>query len=184
VKIPGVGNLPIRMVLTDFNIMLEQVVLDKTAWYLHQAEDFFDCTFKLAEIRFNLKGKTAGYFKQLANGRSIINYNSSLLELNGNAFIERTVPHEVAHLVAYQLYGSSIKPHGAEWLSVMQLFKADASRCHDYDMTNVATRTYRRFAYQCVCQTHYLTSIRHNRIQGGQRYYCRKCHQALSSSFA
>jgi SprT protein len=167
------------MVLSDLN-MLEQSVLEKTDWYLKQAEDHFNRKFKLAEIRFSLQGKTAGYFRQTANGHSIINYNSVILESNRNAFIQRTVPHEVAHLVAFQLHGLSIKPHGPEWMAVMELFKADSSRCHDYDTSSVVARKYKRFAYQCDCQTHSLTSIRHNRILAGQSYFCRKCHQALS----
>ena len=36
------------------------------------------------------------------------------------------------------------------------------------------------FAYQCECQTHYLTIRRHNRIQRDKiAYLCRKCQGKL-----
>ncbi len=183
-RIPGAGSHPILMVLPEPLLsapgMLQQRAIDCTWHYLHQAEGFFRRSFRLSEIRFDVRGKTAGYFKQLANGNSLINFNFSLLQTNGESFISRTVPHEVAHLVAYQVHGSAIRPHGREWKAVMQLFKADASRCHDYDMSNVVTRQYRRFEYHCQCQAHFLTSIRHNRVLSGQDYLCRKCHQPLT----
>ena len=159
--------------------MLQQRTIDCTWQYLRQAECFYQRRFQLSEIRFDVRGKTAGYFKQLANGYTLINFNHALLKANGESFINRTVPHEVAHLVAHQLHGFTIRPHGKEWKAVMQLFKADTSRCHEYDVSKLCTRQYKRFKYHCDCQKHYLTSIRHNRVLSGQNYLCRKCHQPL-----
>jgi len=181
VKIPGAGNHPIQTALSDRD-MLQQRTIDSTRQYLRQAESFYKCRFELSEIRFDVGGKTAGYFKQLANGHTLINFNYALLKANGEFFIARTVPHEVAHLVAHQLHGSAIRPHGKEWKVVMQLFNADPSRCHEYDVSRVSTRQYKRFEYHCDCQKHYLTSIRHNRVLSGQDYLCRKCRQPLVST--
>lgn len=144
------------------------------------ASEAFGKTFDVPEISFKLAGKAAGYFKMLPDGSCLINYNKQLLELNKADYLQNTVPHEVAHLVAYRTYGRKIKPHGKEWKSVMALFKADDSRCHDYDLSEVSTRQYRRFLYQCSCRSHQLTSIRHNRVMSGQRYICRQCNQPLS----
>ncbi len=177
-KIPGAGSPPTRRVLFEQK-MLQQLTIDQTWQYLRRAEDFYKRGFKLSEIRFSVRGKTAGYFKQISNRHILINYNDSLLQANGEFFIRRTVPHEVAHLVAHQIHGPAIRPHGKEWKTVMQLFEADASRCHTYDVSEVRTRQYKRFTYQCDCQTHLLTSIRHNRILSGQDYLCRKCRQPL-----
>ncbi len=180
-KIPGAGSPPILMVTPDI-AMLKQRTIDFTWHYLQQAERFHRRRFELSEIRFDVRGKTAGYFRQLSDGLGLINYNNALLQANGDTFISRTVPHEVAHLVAHQLHGSGIRPHGKEWKAIMQLFNADASRCHEYDVSELHTRQYKRFKYHCDCQTHYLTSIRHNRVLSGQGYLCKKCRKPLVSS--
>ena len=182
-KIPGAGSPPTLMV-TPEKAMWQKHTIDVTWQYLRQAERFYRRRFELSEIRFDVRGKTAGYFKQLTNGLSLINYNNAILQANGHSFISRTVPHEVAHLVAHQMHGSVIRPHGKEWKAVMQLFNADAARCHEYDVSQVRTRQYKRFEYYCGCQTHYLTSIRHNRVLSGQGYLCRKCHKPLVSSLS
>jgi len=164
--------------------MWQQRTIDFTWEYLRQAERFFHRRFELSEIRFDVHGKTAGYFKQLSSGFSLINFNDVLLQANGEAFIRRTVPHEVAHLVVHQMHGCATRPHGKEWKEVMRLFNADASRCHDYDVSHVRSRQYKRFEYRCDCQTHYLTSIRHNRVLSGQNYLCRNCNKPLISSIS
>ena len=89
-----------------------------------------------------------------------------LLE-NSDEFIRQVVPHELAHLIVYQVFGQ-VKPHGQEWQSVMtQLFNLPADTCHQFDVENVQGKM---FAYQCECQTHYLTIRRHNRIQRDKNY--------------
>lgn len=175
---PGIGNLPIRVDMSDLNTMQHRIV-EVTWHYLELAEQHFAEKFKLTEIDFSLRGRSAGYFKQFPDGRTLINYNPVLLEANGKEFISRTAPHEVAHLVAFQLYGSGIRPHGKHWQMIMELFKADATRCHAYDVNPAHTRQYQRFEYQCECQLHFLTAIRHNRVLAGQSYLCKKCRQPL-----
>ena len=160
--------------------MSQQAVIKQTRYFLKLASDAFGKTFDVPEIRFDLSGKAAGYFRCYSNGHCLINFNQALLQQNEQEFLSRTVPHEVAHLVCYQLYGKRIKPHGEKWKAVMKLFGADSSRCHDYDLSQIKTRQYRRFQYQCSCRIHHLTSIRHNRVMSGQRYICKECNQQLS----
>jgi len=160
--------------------MPEQAVKKTTLDYLCRAKTLFRQDFVLSEIRFDLTGTTAGYFKQSADGRTIINYNREILRHNMDDFLARTIPHEVAHMVAYQVFGWKIRPHGKQWKSVMEAFQADASRCHNYDIQHLETRQYKRFLYYCDCQTHQLTSIRHNRVLAGQKYICKKCHRPLA----
>ena len=66
-----------------------------------------------------------------------------------------------------------MKPHGQEWQAVMtQLFNLPADTCHQFDVESVQGKM---FAYQCECQTHYLTIRRHNSIQRDKiAYLCRK----------
>ena len=160
--------------------MSETSVLKKIDQYLSLAGQAFEQPFAMPLVCFTLEGKTAGYFKLLRDGSCMINFNRLLLEQNTVDFLKRTVPHEVAHMVAYQVFGTAIRPHGKEWKSVMAVFGADDARCHDYDLSNIRTRQYRRFSYQCNCRSHQLTSIRHNRVLSGYRYVCKSCKQQLS----
>jgi SprT protein len=127
------------------------------------------------EIRFDLRGKTAGQVRW-ADGRvCLIRYNRSLLARHPEDFLARTVPHETAHLVAFHLFGPRVQPHGREWREIMTLFDAPPERCHSYDVEGLQTRRLRRYEYRCACRAHQLTSIRHNRVKSGQVYQCRQC---------
>jgi SprT protein len=94
------------------------------------------------EIRFDLRGGAAGQARGGGRGPWIIRYNPILLRENPESFIAETVPHEVAHMVAYLRYGRSIRPHGPEWRAIMAQFGAEPERCHRYDLSGVARRTY------------------------------------------
>ena len=161
----------------------QQQLLDKAEQQTHkllrQAADHFDIPCPKVTVRFDLRGTAAGQARMQSKRRLEIRYNAQLLAENPESFLARTVPHEAAHVVAYCLHGSRIKPHGAEWKMIMALFQADPSRCHSYDVTTSQQRTMRRFTYRCSCRDHELSTIRHNRIQRGQVYHCLHCKEPL-----
>jgi SprT protein len=150
-----------------------------TKKYLEAAARHFGAKLATPEIRFDLRGKTAGQLRTTDRRGFLIRYNAQLLERHPRQFLARTVPHETAHLVAISLFGSRILPHGREWQAVMAAFGAPAERCHSYATEGLQTRHLRRYAYRCACRTHQLTSIRHNRVRSGQVYLCRQCGQPL-----
>ncbi|PKA97345.1 SprT-like family protein [Flavobacteriaceae bacterium MAR_2009_75] len=57
-----------------------------------------------------------GDYRRMSDGRHQITVNASL---NKYRFLI-TLVHEIAHLVAFEKYGRSIKPHGAEWKRTFQ----------------------------------------------------------------
>lgn len=132
------------------------------------------------EIRFDLRGTSAGQMRSAARGQFQIRYNLVLLQRHPREFLEQTVPHETAHLVTYHIHGNRVRAHGPEWAAIMALFGAEARRCHHFDSEDLRTRTLRRFSYVCRCGPVELTSIRHNRILNGQVYHCRRCGDALT----
>jgi len=158
---------------------LVQQAEQDTRRLLRQAAEHFGLPVPRVDVRFDLRGQAAGQARLPSRGRPVIRYNAQLLLQNGPRFLQRTVPHETAHVIAYRLHGRHIRPHGPEWKAVMALFGADSRRCHDYDVSTLPRRRLTRHRYRCDCREHALTSIRHNRIVAGQVYLCRSCGQAL-----
>ncbi|MDX2319042.1 MAG: SprT family zinc-dependent metalloprotease [Moritella sp.] len=154
--------------------MLETLVLDKITACYQQAEQRLDRTFSRPIINFNQRGKAAGSARLQSNE---LRFNPILLQENQQHFIMHTVPHEVAHLLTYQLYGRT-KPHGKEWQQIMnQIFELTANTTHSYDVSSVKGKT---FTYICQCTEHQLTIRRHNKIvRDNIKYTCRFCKQSL-----
>ena len=155
-------------------------VTDRTLALLKQAERHFHLAMPTIEIRFDLRGKSAGMVRFQDGKKPVVRYNLQLLSENHESFMSQTVPHEVAHVVARELFGANIRPHGAEWRKVMAFFGSEATRCHEFDTTRSVSRQLHRFSYRCTCREHQLTSIRHNRVLAGQTYQCRICRSALT----
>ena len=85
--------------------------------------------------------------------RALVSLNPKLRE-HGADEIERTLRHELAHLIAQMRAGRRrIAPHGAEWRQACHdLGIADEQRCHTLPFPT-CTRA-RRFLYRCRhCQT-------------------------------
>lgn len=137
----------------------------------------FKREFELPTIDYALRGRVGGRAKAAKNRISL---NAVLLAENEAHFIEQTVGHEVAHLVAGCVFGPRIRPHGREWQSVMCLFDLPAHRCHTYDVRNAQVRSQRQYSYRCGCGFVKLSAVRHNRMVRGQaEYQCKKCGKAL-----
>ncbi|MCO3749276.1 hypothetical protein FA132_28750 [Pseudomonas aeruginosa] len=145
------------------------------------AEAHFGRPFLLTSISFNLKGGAAGKVEITDRHTSFkIRYNRVLLESHPEHLLEQTVPHEVAHLVAFQQYGPGIKPHGAEWQSVMSdVFKVKPERCHSMPMS---AATGRPFIYRCSCRSEIpLTLKMHEKLTSKRKIMkCTKCQQPIS----
>ena len=148
---------------------LETVVLNT---YL-KAQEVYRRNFTLPTITFGDMGKVSGMAYLQSNK---LKFSPTLFVQNVETFLSNTVPHEVAHLVTWQVYPNSKQGHGPEWRSVMsQLGVENISRCHSYDVSTVASVLPRPFVYKCNCQSHKLTSIIHRRITAGQKRRCKRC---------
>ena len=123
------------------------------------AEEAFSRTFTFPTIKYELRGRTAGWAQDRTN---TININSILLMENLDTFIDGrtgrgTVTHEFAHLVDGIIYPETRNRgwrqkrsiHGPTWKRIMRLFGATPSRCHSYDITNSKVRTKATHVYTC-----------------------------------
>jgi SprT protein len=131
---------------------------------------------KSPTIKYDLKGHTAGW----AIGGHTIRLNAEILNnpKHTDDMINRTVPHEVAHIVVQQKWPNA-KGHGREWRGVMYRLGLNAERCHQYE-TKAARKRPRPYEYYCNCDTpHRVTITLHRRIQSGRPYRCRRCKAYL-----
>jgi SprT protein len=153
----------------------EYQLIQKSKVLIAQAERHFKRTFPMPSIEVSMRGKAAG--KALLQSNEI-KLNKILAQENPETFINEVLPHELAHLITYQIFGR-VPPHGKEWQSVMyKVFNLTPSRTHTMDVTSVQGKS---FEYQCLCSLIPLSIHRHNRvIRGESTYSCRKCRQALT----
>ncbi|WP_299077530.1 SprT family zinc-dependent metalloprotease [uncultured Paraglaciecola sp.] len=152
----------------------QQLVIDKVACCIARASRYFKQDFDVPEISFNQRGKIAGCARLQTNE---LRFNPVLLADNTSVFLEEVVPHEVCHLLAFQIYGK-VKPHGKEWQALMiELFQLEPKTYHKMDVHKVAGEMFR---YQCQCGPVDLSLRRHNKvIKGKQQYICRQCKTTL-----
>ena len=95
---------------------------------------------------------TAG---QAFYAKSLVRMNPKLLQF-GTEEVDKTLRHELAHLVARARAGRKrIEPHGAEWRQACRdLGLADEKRCHDLPLPRVRQRV--RHRYRCPeCRREY-----------------------------
>ncbi|MCQ4241877.1 SprT family zinc-dependent metalloprotease [Stutzerimonas stutzeri] len=140
------------------------------------AEAFFKQRFKRPEVSLKLRGQKAGVAHLDQN---LLRFNDQLYRANTEHFLQQTVAHEVAHLVAHQLYGGRIRPHGEEWQLIMRgVYELMPDRCHSYE---VARRQASRYIYRCACpeRDFPFTGQRHALVRKGRRYFCRNCRATL-----
>ena len=79
--------------------------------------------------------------------RNLITLNP-LLRAHGDAEIDRTLRHELAHLVAHSRSRRRIAPHGPEWRQACrELGIADEERCHTLPFPRAIRAP--RFLYRC-----------------------------------
>lgn len=141
-----------------------------------QAETFFKRPFPRPEVSFKLRGQKAGVAHLHEN---LLRFNLQLYRENSDDFLKQTVPHEVAHLVAHQMFGDRIQPHGEEWQLIMRgVYELPPHRCHNYA---VKRRTVTRYIYRCPCagSDFPFSAQRHSLVRQGRRYLCRRCRNTL-----
>jgi SprT protein len=139
--------------------------------YAKASKTWPNVAFPFPRIRWDLKGGSAGSAYYLAN---LIRFNRTLMVENGTDFVNDTPGHEASHLIAWRIYGTLIRPHGAEWQHVMRTIGQTPERCHKFSVTTG------RYKYICKCREHYLSTRNHNAILRGMRRACIHCGSIVS----
>ena len=156
--------------------LVERVETKILETYL-RAQTIFKRTFPLPKVTYEDKGRVAGY-ANFYEGK--LNFSPTLLSENTEHFIENIIPHEVCHLVTRAMY-PHCQSHGQDWKQVMRQLGVPPTRCHQYDVSNVARkRNTQTFKYRCGCRTMELSKIMHNKIQRGSKRLCKQCRGKVS----
>ena len=161
---------------------LQTRVVQDTVYWIERAREITGASARrlpVPAVAFDLRGRAAGQAIFARRSRDCrIRINAALLASHPQEMIAETVPHEVAHVVIYRLYGRRARPHGKEWKALMRAFGVDPAPCHTLPAEPV--RQLKRFRYACGCEEPaFLTSIRHKRAQKGTDYVCRVCGEKL-----
>lgn len=157
-----------------------------------QASEFYDLgSLPLPEIDFSLKGRAAaqaGWRISPRRGTRLaaklrLRFNLQAYAAHPAEMLNETVPHEISHLIVVLLWGAGCRPHGDQWQQVMRdCFGLKPQRTHSLPLKPTRTLS-RDFVYACACRNHYLTRIRHGRIERGQSTYrCKDCGDILRRS--
>jgi SprT protein len=149
------------------------IIIDKANVCFNQANTFFGHEFIPATCNLKQRGKAAGTAHLQKNE---LRFNHFMYQQNPEEFVSTVVPHEVAHIIVYQIYGDTVRPHGKEWQAVMQkVYGIRPSRTHSFDVPPQK----QPYEYHCSCQKHHFSKRRHTRAQQGVEYVCRGCRSTL-----
>lgn len=167
--------------VTPIDNVLQAEVINRTSSLINSASAMFSHQLPLIRVRFDLRGRSAGMFR-VRDKVPEIRYNPYIFARYYRSNLSQTVPHEVAHYVVHELFGTrGIKPHGHEWRQVMIAFGCEPKVTCEYDLTGIPFRRTRRYLYRCQCGDHEISGIRHNRmIRHGVKYLCRACKHPLT----
>lgn len=120
-----------------------------------KAEAYYKCKFVRPKIVIKNTKSKAGHFKPGYNTRTLLSMGydiknelkssfTSLIawrkshimisehwyKIRGRKATKKTIYHEVAHAVTFELYGGSVRSHGPEWKRIMRVvFNLKPDRC-------------------------------------------------------
>lgn len=129
--------------------------------------------FVKPKVRYDLKGTTAGQ----ANSNNIIRLNLLALTHSDPQIVDymfnQTIPHEVCHIIEYQLYSRG--GHGDNWQQLMRILNCPPKTTHNLPLPKVRGN----HPYVCRCSRWQLSTTIHNRIRKGQIRECPNCGRKL-----
>jgi len=94
-----------------------------------------------------------------------------------------TIIHETCHLVAHEIYGNKIRPHGDEWKSLMRKAGGTPKAVHKSlktDSSKIPVRGMHRVF--CGCGPLDVTTRFRNCMLRGKKYHCKKCQKNIAFS--
>lgn len=129
----------------------------------------FGTNVKLSSIGWDLRGTAAGQARRRSLVYSV-RFNLEAKRLDPTHFFNETVPHEIAHLIVFELTltgRSRDRGHGRDFKRVCRALGGTGARCHNIALTKA--RTVQKHKYILPSgRVVEVTSIMHGKIQKGQ----------------
>jgi len=155
-----------------------QLIADKTEECYATLEKIHGRTFDRPKIELKQLGKKSGVAYYIRNS---IYLNSDFMK-NGHLddMINRTLPHEIAHLVSFKVFGMIGRGHVTYWKLIMRQLGLKPSRCHTYSLEGVKVRNITKIEYKCGCPQSVKVGLKvHRNIVCGRKYKCKRCNTVL-----
>lgn len=159
--------------------MLEKLILSETKKYIDIANKTLSIKLPYPEVEFSLRGTTAGLAYSFQNK---LNFNLSIAKENKKEFLDQTVPHEVAHIVADNFFKRRCH-HDASWRGIMlNVYGKAPERCHSYEVEHLKARKTKKFLYHCSCPSNVKVGLKvHSNISSGKKNYrCVRCSKTIA----
>ena len=127
---------------------LKNDVANRCNALISKANDLYGTSVTLNTIDYYSKGSAAGWAGRTTSG-SFLRFSLELLINNYDEMIKNIIPHEVAHLIHFDLIlaGNSTdrKPHGHTWKAICRALGGSSDRTHTMAVTKA--RKTRQFEY-------------------------------------
>lgn len=157
--------------IKDIDLLIKETI-DKVNYEFALPDPNFTITWEWS----NRMTSTRGYARC---AQRFIKFSRPLFERSKIEGRKRCVVHETCHILAHELFGPQIKPHGSEWKDLMIFCGEKPLRCHSVNRTGLY-RPQTRVAAFCGCKgIHWITKNRSTRMKKGQNYICNKCKATL-----
>ena len=152
------------------NPELTQLVGERVRHFINEANRLYGKNMEMPGWSWKQSGRIAGQASLLSWK---LTFNPDYFTHYHDRMLSQTVPHEVAHLVAYKIFGD--RGHGRFWKMVMRHFGCDPDRCHDMSLEGVKCRKSKR-THTATCPTCgeslMITPYRVRQIESGRKIFC------------
>ena len=180
------------------NLVSDAQAYQELCQVTHQWWDKFNFQFRTnhpyPNISASLKITAAGCATFRTN---TINYNLAFYKNNKEAFTQRTVPHEIAHLfefyfllkkgiviprndtyVILSAYKGKVLKHRSMWKTIMRSMGLYQRSSHSYSLKAIHP-----YVYKCACKEHPVSKIIHTKILRGKPYRCKHCKTTIAFAY-
>lgn len=145
----------------------KQEVLAKVQQLTLKAEQLYNITLPKIDVRFDLRGRVAGWAGQRGFNHYFMRFNVDMMvNKSWDHLLNDTVPHELAHIICF--FRRTDRGHGWAWKITCRALGGSGQRCHNEEVEYAKGTTY----YYVTTQGHTVSvsQIIHRRIQKGSNY--------------
>ncbi len=151
--------------------------IDKLGLHHDTVNDIFD-EFHKWVVRINHRAKArSGYAR---HGKKTLELTCKFFEATGReADHNRTLLHEVAHVITRRAYGRKVKAHGKEWKRVMIALGIPPNRCSNYPYMQKRRKEAAKHKYECKDCGYIYSTLR--KLKNFHNKYHGPCHYKTNS---